>query len=74
VTSKNSDVYLQPLVEELQQPWIKNVATHDVLRPLGFRSFILRTSLLWTIHDFPRYGVVTRVNHQGYILHVPFVG
>jgi len=73
VTFKNFDFYLQPLVEKLQQLWTKVVA-YDVLKPLGSRSFTLRASLLWTIHDFLGYGVVVGVSHQGYILHVPFVG
>ncbi len=37
-----------------------------MLKPLGSRSFTLKTSMLWTIHEFPRYGVVARVIHQGY--------
>ncbi len=62
MTFENFDVYLQPLVEELQQLWI-GVVAYDVLKPLGFRSFTLRASLLWTIHDFLRYGVVVGVSH-----------
>jgi hypothetical protein len=73
VTFKNFDVYLQPLVEKLQQLWTKVVA-YDVLKPLGSRSFTLRANLFWTIHDFLGYGIVVGVSHQGYILHVPFVG
>lgn len=65
MTSKNFDVYLQPLVEELQQLWTRVVA-YDVSKPLGFKSFTLRASLLLTIHNFPRYGVVIGVSHQGY--------
>jgi hypothetical protein len=65
MTSENFEVYLQPLVQELQQLWI-GVAAYDVLKPLGSRSFTLRASLLWTIHDFPGYGIVVGVSHQGY--------
>jgi hypothetical protein len=36
MTFENFDVYLQPLVEELQQLWI-GVAAYDVFKPLGFR-------------------------------------
>ncbi len=65
MTFENFEVYLQPLVQELQQLWI-GVAAYDVLKPLGSRSFTLRASVLWTIHDFLGYGVVVGVSHQGY--------
>jgi len=52
-------------VEELQQLW-KGIPTYDVFKPLGYRSFIQRGVLLWTIHDFPSYGIFAKVAHQGY--------
>jgi hypothetical protein len=66
VTSKNFDVYLQPLVEELQQLWTK-VLTYDVRKPLGSKSFTLRGILIRTIHDFPGYGIVGGVAHQVFV-------
>jgi hypothetical protein len=54
VTSSNFDVYLQPLVEELQKLWI-GVPTYDVWKPLGYMSFILKGILIWISQDFPRY-------------------
>lgn len=65
VTSEFFDVYLEPLVEELVQLW-KGVVAYDVTKDVGSRSFKLRVVLLWTIHDFPRYGTVASVAHQGY--------
>ena len=65
VTSEFFDVYLEPLVEELVQLW-KGVVAYDVLKDLGARTFKLRGVLLWTIHDFPGYGTVAGVAHQGY--------
>ena len=65
VTSHVFDVYLEPLVEELTQLW-KGVDAYDVLKELGSRVFKLRAVLLWTIHDFPGYGTVAGVAHQGY--------
>ncbi len=61
VTGENFDVYLHPLVDELQELWV-----YDVQKPLGYRSFTLRGVLLWTIHDFPGYGIIARVEHQGF--------
>ena len=66
VTSQYFDVYLAPLVEELQQLW-NGVLAYDVLKEIGFRTFRLRAILLWTIHDFPGYGTVAGVAHQGYV-------
>ncbi len=65
VTSQFFDVYLEPLVEELMQLW-KGVDAYDVLKEVGSRTFKLRALLLWTIHDFPGYGTVAGVAHQGY--------
>jgi hypothetical protein len=66
VTGQFFDVYLAPLVEELQQLW-KGVLAYDISKEVGFRSFKLRAILLWTIHDFPGYGTVAGVTHQGYV-------
>ena len=65
VTSAFFDVYMEPLVEELVLLW-KGVVAYDVLKDLGSRVFKLRAVLLWTIHDFPGYGTVAGVAHQGY--------
>ena len=66
VTAQFFDVYLAPLVEELQQLW-KGVIAYDVMKEVGMRNFKLRAMLLWTIHDFPGYGTVAGVVHQGYV-------
>ena len=66
VTGQFFDVYLAPLVEELQQLW-RGVLAYDISKEVGFRSFKLRAILLWTIHDFPGYGTVAGVAHQGYV-------
>ena len=65
VTSEYFDVYLEPLVEELVQLW-KGVVAYDVLKDVGNKAFKLRAVLLWTMHDFPGYGTVAGVAHQGY--------
>jgi hypothetical protein len=45
VTLNNFDVYLQLVVEELQQLW-EGVITYDVLKPMGSRTFTLKGILL----------------------------
>ncbi len=54
------------MVEKLQQLWC-GVLVYDVFKPLGSRSFTLIGVLLWTIHEFLRYGIVVGVTHQGYV-------
>jgi len=44
------DVYLQPLVKELNELWTEGVETYD---SFSNEVFVMRASLLWTISDFP---------------------
>ncbi|XP_038680928.1 uncharacterized protein LOC119981859 [Tripterygium wilfordii] len=56
------DVYLQPLIDELNQLWCKGVITYDVFMK---ENFIMRAALMWTINDFPAYGTLSRWMTQG---------
>ncbi|XP_071688432.1 uncharacterized protein [Rutidosis leptorrhynchoides] len=47
------DVYMQPLVDELKELWDTGVNTYDASTK---SYFTLRTSLLWTVSDFPAYA------------------
>ncbi|XP_010495582.1 PREDICTED: uncharacterized protein LOC104772695 [Camelina sativa] len=47
------DVYLEPLVEDLNHLWSKGKITYDAFSKT---TFTLRAMLLWTISDFPAYG------------------
>ncbi len=58
VKSSNFDVYLALVLEELTKLW-KGVKGVDVLQLPGRRQFIMRAILMWTIHDFPRCGIVS---------------
>jgi hypothetical protein len=49
----NIDVYLQPLISELQELWNVGVRTFDVSMK---NYFVLRAALMWTINDFPAYA------------------
>ncbi len=62
---QNFDVYMQQLIDKLQDLW-KGVAAYDVLRAKGQRHFTLRAILMWTIHDYPMYGLMFKCVHQGY--------
>jgi len=48
------DVFLQPLIDELCSLWTKGTLTYDVsLR----NNFMMKATLMWTINDFPTYGM-----------------
>lgn len=50
------DVYLQPLIDDLKILWNDGVLTYDVdLR----QNFMMRAALMWTINDFPAYGMLS---------------
>ena len=66
VTGENFDTYLQPLLDELKTLWHTGVATDDAALYQGSRRFMLKAILLWTMHDFPAYGVVAGCVTKGY--------
>jgi hypothetical protein len=61
----NFDVYLAPALEELQDLW-NGVKAMDVLAPPESREFTLKAMLIWRIHDFWGYDLVSRCQQQGY--------
>ncbi|XP_047257600.1 uncharacterized protein LOC124889667 [Capsicum annuum] len=50
------DVYLRPLIEELNQLWIEGVEIFDVSLK---KNFNLQAVLMWTISDFPTYEMLS---------------
>jgi len=50
------DVYLQPLIDDLKNMWSDGVWTYDVSKK---QNFLLRACLMWTINDFPAYGMLS---------------
>nr|GEU46707.1 hypothetical protein [Tanacetum cinerariifolium] len=58
---KNIDVYLRPLIDELKMLWDDGV-TFDVSREQNFK---MRAILLWTISDFPAYGMLSGWSTHG---------
>ncbi|KAG7588661.1 hypothetical protein ISN44_As07g009810 [Arabidopsis suecica] len=50
------DVFLQPLIDELQDLWHNGVEAYDVSLD---QNFNLKAVLLWTISDFPAYGMLS---------------
>ena len=68
VTGGCFDVFLQPLLEELQSLWEPaGIPTVDAANYQGRSLFNLRAILMWTLHDFPAYGVVSGSVTKGYV-------
>ncbi|GLT44402.1 hypothetical protein SLA2020_183040 [Shorea laevis] len=59
---KNIDVMLCPLIDELKELWYNGVKTYDSFR---HEHFIMRATLMWTITDFPVYGMLSRWSAHG---------
>ena len=62
---KNMDIYLAPLVDELQVLW-DGIPILDVSRHSGKRSVGLHSILMWTMHDFLGYGECSGLATSGY--------
>ena len=59
---KHIDVYLRPLIDELKLLWDTGVETYDACKR---QTFIMKVALLWTISDFPAYGMLSGWSTHG---------
>lgn len=50
------DVYLQPLIDDLQQLWNHGALTYDISTK---QNFVMRETLIRTINDFPAYAMLS---------------
>jgi hypothetical protein len=53
---QNIDVCLRPLIDELAQLWSSRALNYDISRK---QNFLMRAALMWTINDFPAYGMLS---------------
>ncbi|XP_013607828.1 PREDICTED: uncharacterized protein LOC106314511 [Brassica oleracea var. oleracea] len=60
--SNNIDVYLQPLMEDLQELWTEGIQVYDAFKK---ESFTLRAMLLWSITDYPGLGTLAGCKVKG---------
>jgi hypothetical protein len=60
--SEDSDIFMEPLVEELQQHW-KGVWAIDAVKVKGFK---LRVAVLRCIHDYPALRTLSERVTKGY--------
>jgi hypothetical protein len=59
---RNIDVCLRSLIDELTQLWSSRALTYDISRK---QNFVMRAALMWTINDFPAYGMVSGWSTHG---------
>ncbi|XP_068331576.1 uncharacterized protein [Pyrus communis] len=60
---KKIDVYMRPLIDELNELWEVGIPTYDVY---SNQSFTMKAAVLWTISDFPAYGMLSGWSTHGY--------
>jgi hypothetical protein len=58
----NIDVCLRPLIDELAQLWSPRALTYDISKK---QNFLMRAALMWTINDFPAYGMLSDWSTHG---------
>ncbi|XP_026418709.1 uncharacterized protein LOC113314148 isoform X2 [Papaver somniferum] len=58
----NIDVYLQPLIDELIELWLKGKLTYDAHTKT---SFTMKAILMWCIHDYPAYAYMSGLRTSG---------
>lgn len=56
------DVFLQSLIDDLKTLWDEGIQTYDIATK---QNFWLRAALLWTINDFPAYGMLSGWSTSG---------
>ncbi|RVX13245.1 hypothetical protein CK203_018034 [Vitis vinifera] len=61
---KEIDVYLRPLIDELKELWHDGIETYDVSIGQYFKMY---ATILWTINDFPAYGMLSGWSTKGYM-------
>ncbi|XP_028122986.1 uncharacterized protein LOC114320089 [Camellia sinensis] len=57
------DVYMRPLVEELNELWKNGTLTYDASTG---ETFCMRATLLWTIHDWLAFGDISGWRTKGH--------
>ena len=62
--SKDMDVFLQPLIDELNELWVNGLKTHDAASDNSV--FRMWDVLLWTVNDFPARSGLSGWSGQGY--------
>ncbi|KAH7849967.1 hypothetical protein Vadar_025729 [Vaccinium darrowii] len=57
------DVYMRPLIDELNELWQTGALTYDAF---SRESFQMHAALMWTIHDWPAFGDISGWRTKGH--------
>ena len=66
VTSDHFDEFMGPLVDELLDLWTHGIYIMDAASYNGSSNFIMRAMVIWTIGDFPAYGMMASCTTKGF--------
>ncbi|CAL1355052.1 unnamed protein product [Linum trigynum] len=58
----NIDVYLRPFIDDLKSLWSEGMMTYDEFKQVNFN---MKAAVLWTINDFPAYGLLSGWSTKG---------
>ncbi|GKV13406.1 hypothetical protein SLEP1_g24414 [Rubroshorea leprosula] len=58
---KNIDVFSRPLIDDLKRLWSSGIETFDSFHK---QNFTMRAMVMWTIMDFPGYGMFLPASHS----------
>jgi hypothetical protein len=64
--SRDFDIFMEPLVKELQQLW-KGVSAINVVHRKRFKLCVV---VIWCIHDYPALSILSRRVTKGYFAYV----
>ncbi|KAK0608016.1 hypothetical protein LWI29_024152 [Acer saccharum] len=56
------DVYLRPLIDELNELWENGVNTYDISTQQNFQ---MKAAIMWTVNDFPAYAYMSGWSTKG---------
>jgi hypothetical protein len=64
---KDFNVYLRPLIDKMKDLWEHGARVTDMsIANEAERSYVARAVLMWTMHDYPGYGITSSLQTQGY--------
>ena len=67
ITAEHFDVFIEPLIEELLNLWTYGVYCLDVAQYKQSSHFILKAMVIWTVGDFPAYGMLAGCTTNGFV-------
>ena len=66
MTGDEIDVFMEPLIDKILLHWTEGVIMCDVGRFKGDKYFVMQTIIIFTMNDFPSFGMVAGTMTKGY--------